>query len=960
MLAHLLVAAALAAAPAPSGLDIKVRASDPLKPVIVLTNTSGKACQVANTAVGTVALTRVEQDGKTVVPIPVGVAFPDGLQTALAQRLQTLEPGKSAEIKLPVVKAGPTGQAIEMVTGSRDGAYGALFPVVAGKPLTLDLTYNVPLPPNEKTPLCQAGFSSGSAGEAASSGGRPKWMIWAAVGAGVLLLLLLVVFLLLRRKKTAAAVVLLLLAGLGMLTDARPALARISVDPSLQSAFDDCMTIFRQPGHDPAGILPGLEGDYSVSIVPTYGDQIHTNVLRDFSIIYWDPTERHEYGGGGGFSDPCTTLYHEMHHAWQGQQGTYSNAPCATTDPSGRAIEETELHATRAQNLLRRALGMPERTEYDGLPLPDGPCRPPERPQECRNGHCSFTTGDPHLLTYDRMRYDFQAAGEFVLSRSAEYQIQVRQQPWEGSRLVAVNTAVAMGTGADRLELRRTPNGMGIVYGGQAKDFRSARFGAFEVKVAGGRAEVVFAKGPTVYVSTIGYWGLDIAIEPDIAHAGKLEGLMGDFDGDSSNDVKPKGGQPIKDPTFEALYPSYADSWRIDQKDSLFTYDPGTSTETYTDRKFPDKRATPDSVPNRAAAEALCKQHGVTDPDLLIACIIDVGLTGQVDFARSAATAFYLSGGGDWGGIPFTVRLTQPDEKATVQFDGTQGQQVYVDVLTTLNNSCGSLRLRAPDGSEIRSGCMINGIGELDATTLPTTGKYSIVVEARGAPGEARLRVITFKDHVGTLTPDGPATLVHLDKPGMIGKFTFSGRKDQKVYVDASRVTVPNQCGLLTLRKPDGGGIRSGCVINGVGELDGTVLPEDGTYTVEVNPNGRDVGDLQLRLIVAIDQRGTISLNGSAVIAKVSQPGAAAYFTFTATAGQRIYIDASDSTLPNSCGVLGMRDPDDEVTVSGCIINSAGGIAERDGYVLKKTGTYTIIVDPGANSTGQVALKLRG
>src|SRR5512139_2474147 len=98
MLAHLLVAAALVAAPAPSGLDIKVRASDPMKPVIVLTNNSGKACQVANTAVGTVSLTRVEQDGKAIVPIPVHVTFPDGLLSALAQRLQTLEPGKSVEV----------------------------------------------------------------------------------------------------------------------------------------------------------------------------------------------------------------------------------------------------------------------------------------------------------------------------------------------------------------------------------------------------------------------------------------------------------------------------------------------------------------------------------------------------------------------------------------------------------------------------------------------------------------------------------------------------------------------------------------------------------------------------------------------------------------------------------------------------------------------------------------------
>jgi von Willebrand factor type D domain len=958
MLAPLLVAAALAVAPAPSGLDIKVRASDPLKPVIVLTNNSGKACQVANTALGTVALTRVEQDGKAIAPIPINVAFPEGMETVLAKRLQTLEPGTSAELKIPIVKTGPTGQALEMVTWSEAGKFGSLFPIVANKPLTIDLSYSVAIPPGEKTRLCAPAFSSGSLGGTASAE-RPKWIVWAAAGAGALLLLLLAVFLLMRRKKTAAAAVLLLLAGAGMVAQAKPALADFQVDPSLRSAFDGCMATFREPGHDPAGLLPSLEGSYHVHILPTNGDENHTAVTVTDAFIFWDPNERHEYHGGGGFSDPCTTLYHEMSHAAQGERGTWSMQPCATSDPRGRTLPETEVLATRDQNLLRRALGMPERGFYGDIPLPDGPCKPPERPHRCEGAGCGDTNGDPHMLTFDHKRYDFQGAGEFVLTRSAEYQIQVRQEPWHGSRLVTINTAVAMGMGPDRLELRMTANGMALLVGGQPKELKSGKFGVAELKAVGGEAEIEFAKGPTVYVRPIGRWGLDIAVQPDIAHGGKLEGLLGDFDGDSSNDIKPKGGAPIKEPSFAALYPSYADSWRISQNESLFSYEPGTSTETYTDRKFPEKPTALEALPGRAAAEALCKQQGVTDLDVLAACIIDVALTGQADFARGAARGQLLATGGDWGGIAFTVRLSKADEKATVQFDGTQGQQVYVDVLTTLPASCGTLELRAPDGKEIRSGCMINGIGQLDSTTLPVTGKYTITVEARGGPGEARLRVITYKDQVGTVTPDGPATLVHLDKPGMSGLFTFTGRKDQKVYVEFSQASLPSQCGLLALRKPGGGVIRSGCVINGDGELDGTMLPEDGMYTIEVDPVGRNVGDVYMRLINAIDQHGTISVNGSTVIAKIGQPGGTASFTFTATAGQRIYVDATAATLPSSCGVLDLYDPAGGTTVSGCIINGSGGIAERDGYVLLKTGTYTLTVDPPGNDTGQVALKLR-
>ncbi len=392
----------------------------------------------------------------------------------------------------------------------------------------------------------------------------------------------------------------------------------------------------------------------------------------------------------------------------------------------------------------------------------------------------------------------------------------------------------------------------------------------------------------------------------------------------------------------------------------MFTYDPGTSTDTYTDRKFPEKRPDPESLPGRDAAERLCKQQGVTDPDVLTACIIDVALTGQADFARGAAIGQLLANGGDWGGIPFTMRLSKVDDKATVQFDGVQGQQVYVDVLTTLPSSCGTVNLIAPDGTGIRTGCMINGIGELDATLLPATGKYTISVTASGGVGEAYLRVVTFKDQVSGVTPDSAPTLVHLDKPGMVGKFTFPGRKDQKVYVAFTDASLPSECGLVNLLKPDGTGIRSGCIINGEGELDGTILPEDGPYTIVVDPGGRTTGDVYLRLISVTDQHGTIAANGPAVIAKIGQPGAVASFTFSGTAGQRVFVDATAGTLPSACGLFSMTDPDGGPTVGGCLINGAGGLAETDGYVLLKTGTYTLIVDPPGNGTGQVALKLRG
>jgi hypothetical protein len=50
----------------------------------------------------------------------------------------------------------------------------------------------------------------------------------------------------------------------------------------------------------------------------------------------------------------------------------------------------------------------------------------------CEQG-CGSSNGDPHLTTIDGRAYDFQAAGEFVMLRSEDVEIQARQEPYQDS-----------------------------------------------------------------------------------------------------------------------------------------------------------------------------------------------------------------------------------------------------------------------------------------------------------------------------------------------------------------------------------------------------------------------------------------------------------------------------------------------------------------------------------------------
>jgi hypothetical protein len=200
---------------------------------------------------------------------------------------------------------------------------------------------------------------------------------------------------------------------------------------------------------------------------------------------------------------------------------------------------------------------------------------------------------------------------------------------------------------------------------------------------------------------------------------------------------------------------------------------------------------------------------------------------------------------------------------------------------------------------------------------------------------------------------DGPTVTATIATAGAVANFTFAATAGQKVYVAVPVTTLPDDCGSLRLLGSDNALVGSGCIVNGSGSIDGTVLPATGQYTIAVNPG--TTGDIQVRLTSATDQHGTIVVDGPAMTATIGQAGASATFTFAGTAGQKVILDVPSSTLPGDCGALSLRGPDGAVLTSGCIVNGTGSI---EGTVLPATGQYSIVVDPGGDATGEAQVRL--
>lgn len=83
---------------------------------------------------------------------------------------------------------------------------------------------------------------------------------------------------------------------------------------------------------------------------------------------------------------------------------------------------------------------------------------------------------------------------------------------------------------------------------------------------------------------------------------------------------------------------------------------------------------------------------------------------------------------------------------------------------------------------------------------------------------------------------------------GAVSTFEFRGRAGQRIRLDISEGTLPDQCPVVTVVGPGDRRVRGGCVIGGTGTIDEVSLPANGVYRVVVDPRARDTGGVTLRL----------------------------------------------------------------------------------------------------------------
>ena len=288
------------------------------------------------------------------------------------------------------------------------------------------------------------------------------------------------------------------------------------------------------------------------------------------------------------------------------------------------------------------------------------------------------TRGDPHIQTINGVNYDFQSAGEFVLLRGENLEIQARQVAVETagplgpnghtglSSCPSLNNAVAIKVGRHRItyqpnltgepdpermqlridgkEVRMTPEGILLDSGGRI--IQTTAQGGIQIEAPGG----------TVIVVTPGFWNhyqvwyLNI----DVRNARATEGVMGAIAPGNWLPALPDGtllGPRPRDlhQRYVDLYEKFETAWRVNDQTTLFDYAPGTSTASFTIESWPIENPQQCTVPmripsgpisntppNPLSAEVAQQHCGpLVDGNAKANCIQDVMATGEPKFAET-------------------------------------------------------------------------------------------------------------------------------------------------------------------------------------------------------------------------------------------------------------------------------------------------------------------------------------
>jgi hypothetical protein len=261
---------------------------------------------------------------------------------------------------------------------------------------------------------------------------------------------------------------------------------------------------------------------------------------------------------------------------------------------------------------------------------------------------CSHSIGDAHLETLDGLFYDFQAAGDFVLAQAdPDFVVQTRQvsgaPSWPNADL---NHGVATQMGKSRVAICVLPTRLFV--DGKPTDLGDGKTlslpGGVEV-YRGGNSYAVMREGGDIVNAQINSnsantWinvtvgvGRSVGRRSASRSAGRnVRGLLANPNGNVGKLAARTGTVFAAPVSFADLYHPYADSWRVQSKETLLlpcgdrNIETGVASKPFYANDLEPKLAE--------RARAVCTAAGVKEGPQLEACTLDTTVLGGEEAAK--------------------------------------------------------------------------------------------------------------------------------------------------------------------------------------------------------------------------------------------------------------------------------------------------------------------------------------
>ncbi len=337
--------------------------------------------------------------------------------------------------------------------------------------------------------------------------------------------------------------------------------------------------------------------------------------------------------------------------------------------------------------------------------------------------------------------------------------------------------------------------------------------------------------------------------------------------------------------------------------------------------------------------------------------------TGSVDlqlWEDPDITGQTITPSAEGGSVTSTIKV--PGQRELVTFSGTKEQKIFVNASESTISGGGSISILKPGGSELSGS---NGsFGFHEPVTLPETGTYTFVIDPystgsspiSGATGSIKLTAYAGEDLTGSITPaataEGTTQHVGITIPGQNARYSVTVTAGERVSL---RTNNSNFTGGYQMKwlKPNGeilSSIGFGAKENWF--WDPQTFTSAGTYTLMLDPTSAYTGSVDLQLWEDPDITGqtiTPSAEGGSVTSTIKVPGQRELVTFSGTKEQKIFVNASESTISGGGSISILKPGGSELS------GSNGSFGFHEPVTLPETGTYTFVIDPYSTGSSPIS-----